>query len=197
MTIRWFLITILFTLGATVGCDQNGVIYDDDDTGDDDTGDDDTGDDDTGDDDTTDPCTGYEFSMVTPQDGAEDHFLEDPIVLLRNDEPPGAFATLLDQHGEPVPELGHEIVADHIAYFFELRPNRHYSFAAGWFCTTEGSEHAVTLVDIEFATSPIEPVDDDDWDDDDDDDDDDWGDDDDDDDDDWADDDADDSEDEN
>ena len=35
MTMRWFLITVLFTLGSTVGCDQNGVIYDDDDNDDD------------------------------------------------------------------------------------------------------------------------------------------------------------------
>jgi len=189
MTMRCFLITVLFTLGSLLGCDQNGVIYDDDDTAmpDDDTGDDDTGDDDTGDDDTTDPCTGYEFTMITPVDGAEDHFLEDPIVVQRSGVPPSEYATLLDQHGEPVPLMGQEDVNDNVAYFFDLRANRRYSFEAGWFCSIEGSEHAVTLVEIEFATSPIEPVDDDDDYPHDDDDDDDWNDDDDDDD--WGDDD--------
>jgi len=126
----------------------------------------------TGDDDTTDPCSGYEFSMVMPEDGSEDHDLYDPIVVHRNDAPPEPFATLVDAHGEPVPLMGEEAVNDNVAYFFDLRPGQRYSFQAGWFCTTEGAEHAVTLVDIEFATSPIEPQDDDDYPNDDDDDDD-------------------------
>ncbi len=168
MTIRWMFLPALFAI-LFLGCDPNGTIPNDDD----DVADDDVADDDTSDDDTDDPCSGYEYSMLNPDDGAHNHDPHQPLVFQWTERPPDAYTSLQDEWGNYVTWENEEVDGDHVVLWYDLQYERRYFFEAGWFCFEDGTERTITLIDIEFTTQPHgpdpDPDDDDHWPDDDDD----------------------------
>ena len=151
MDYRWVLLVAAAFL-IYMGCGGGGVIEDDDDdsvSDDDDSG---VGDDD---DDTSDPCTGFEFTMLEPTDGDTQVDPEAPVVFRWNQQPNGPFARLLDGNGDDVELIDQEINGDVVATWFDMRYDRTYTFRAGFFCDTEGSEHQVELATASFSTGHL------------------------------------------
>ena len=143
-----------------MGGDDDAHVGDDDTQMDDDqAGDDDeTG---TPDDDTDDECTGFEFTMVSPQNGDTNVTPSSPIIFSWNQQPDGVFAHLRDSGGSFVQQMEQETSGNEVSTWYAMVYDQTYHFDAGYHCHTATIEEQIQLIDVSFRTTPFSGDDDD------------------------------------